>query len=247
MLDLPNRGRRVACGSSDRRTMTVLEMDQVEKSFHDGGASLRILRGISLTLGPSTSIALSGASGSGKSTLLQIAAGLDQPDSGQVLLAGQNPARMPDAALARLRRRRTGFIFQNFNLLPGLSAHDNMLFQRRLNGMPDNDPWLEQLIDTLELADILKRQVELLSGGEQQRVAIARALAHHPDIVFADEPTGNLPDALSQRVMGMLHGLIEKSQSSLLLVTHSRSLAAQTSQQWTLREGRLHAGTHDTA
>jgi putative ABC transport system ATP-binding protein len=178
-------------------------------------------RGIDLVLEPSSSLGLMGASGSGKSTLLQIAAGLEKPDAGQVLLLGESLPDMSQRDLALLRRRRLGFVFQQFNLLPGLGE--------------------------LELASLLGRQVARLSGGEQQRVAIARALAHKPQLIFADEPTGNLHDRLSRQVMAMFSRLLEESGCCLLLVTHSRAIAAFTQRQVLLEEGKLHASSEDAS
>jgi len=148
---------------------------------------------------------------------------------------------LDEPALARLRRRHLGFVFQQFNLLPGLSVRDNLLFQRRLNQLPDADDWTVELIDVLDLGPLLGRRVEVLSGGQQQRVAIARALAHRPELVFADEPTGNLHDTLSRQVMRLLMRLVEESGSSLLLVTHNRAMAAFAHRRLRLEAGRLHA------
>jgi putative ABC transport system ATP-binding protein len=221
----------------------ILELQGIHKSFRDGDRDLRLLRGIDLALDASGSIALTGASGCGKSTLLQIAAGLDQPDKGTVRLLEERLDTIPEHRLAAMRRKHIGFVFQQFNLLPGLSALDNILFQRRLNRMSEHGNWPDTVIDALELNDILQRPVERLSGGEQQRVAIARAMAHQPTIVFADEPTGNLHDSLSDSVMKMFRQLIDESNSCLLLVTHSQQMAAHTSRQLELREGLLHADT----
>jgi putative ABC transport system ATP-binding protein len=218
----------------------MLELNNVSKSFHDGESELQVLRGIDLELQAGHSLALLGASGSGKSTLLQIAAGLDEPDTGEVRLLGQRLPAMAERDLALFRRRHLGFVFQQFNLLPGLNVQDNLLFQRRLNRMPDRDAWVDDLVAALELGDLLKRAVEVLSGGQQQRVAIARALAHAPDLVFADEPTGNLHDTLSRQVMRMFVRLVEESGSALLMVTHNRGMASFTQRQLMLQEGHLH-------
>jgi len=219
----------------------ILELQGIRKSFRDGDRDLRLLRGIDLALDASDSIALTGASGCGKSTLLQIAAGLEQPDTGSVRLLGERLDSIPEHRLAAMRRKQIGFVFQQFNLLPGMSALENILFQRRLNRMSERGSWPDMVIDSLELSDFLQRPVELLSGGEQQRVAIARAMAHKPAIVFADEPTGNLHDSLSNSVMKMFRQLIDESNSCLLLVTHSQLMAAHTNRQLELREGLLHA------
>lgn len=217
-----------------------LELSGIFKSFHDGESELQVLRGVDLTLGPGESLALLGASGNGKSTLLQIAAGLETPNAGRVQVLGRSLATLQEPELARLRRRHLGFVFQQFNLLPGLNVENNLLFQRRLNGQPDEDSWMAELIGVLELKALLHRPVEVLSGGQQQRVAIARALAHRPQLVFADEPTGNLHDTLSRQVMALLARLVEESGCSLLLVTHNREMAAFAQRRLLLEEGHLH-------
>lgn len=217
----------------------MLELRAISKSFHDGESELKVLDGISLGLGRGDSLALLGASGSGKSTLLQIAAGLDEPDEGEVRLLGETLSSLGEFRRALLRRRHLGFVFQQFNLIPGLTARENMLFQRRLNRMPDRSDWIDDLVEALELKPLLQRQVDVLSSGQQQRVAIARALAHGPELVFADEPTGNLHDTLSRQVMRLLMRLVEETGSSLLLVTHNSQMASFTRRQWLLRQGHL--------
>ena len=186
-------------------------------------------------------IIVTGPPGSGKTTLLQIAAGLETPDAGAVRVMGRDLTELAENELALLRRRHLGFVFQQFNLLPGLNVRDNLLFQRRLNGLPDRDDWLAEVIAVLDLEPLLTRPVEVLSGGQQQRVAIARALAHRPQLVFADEPTGNLHDSLSRQVMALLTRIVEESGSSLLLVTHNREMAAFANRRLLLEEGHLHA------
>ncbi|MEJ8566091.1 ABC transporter ATP-binding protein [Elongatibacter sediminis] len=224
----------------------MLQLRGIHKTYHDGESELEVLAGVDLELPAGRSIALLGASGSGKSTLLQIAAGLERPDRGTVTVLGQVLGRLSERDLARLRRRDLGFVFQSFNLLPGLDVADNLLFQRRLNRLPDQDDWVRELIDGLQLATLLHRPVEVLSGGQQQRVAIARALAHRPRLVFADEPTGNLHDTLSRQVMKMLIRLVDEAGSALLLVTHNRALAQMTHARVRLAGGRLHAEPEST-
>ena len=219
----------------------MLELRAVSKSYHDGESDLQVLRGVDLRLEAGQSIALLGASGSGKSTLLQIAAGLEQPDSGEVRVLDRPLRSMTAHELALLRRRHLGFVFQQFNLLPGLDVRDNVLFQRRLNRLPDEDEWTRELNAVLGLESLQRRPVEVLSGGQQQRVAIARALAHRPELLFADEPTGNLHDTLSRQVMALLRRLVEESGCSLLLVTHNREMAAFAGRRYRLEAGHLHA------
>ena len=172
---------------------------------------------------------------------MQIAAGLESPDSGEVLVMGRSLASLSEREIALLRRRHLGFVFQQFNLLPGLNVSDNLLFQRRLNRLPPDDPWIEEITSVLGLGPLLNRPVEVLSSGQQQRVAIARALAHRPSIVFADEPTGNLHDTLSRQVMELMVRLVAESACSLLLVTHNREMASYAGRQLMLEEGHLHA------
>lgn len=219
----------------------MLELKSISKSFHDGESELLVLDGIDLTLKPGESLALLGASGNGKSTLLQIAAGLEDPDAGSVQVLGQDLSTLNESGLALMRRKHLGFVFQQFNLLPGLNVRNNILFQRRLNGLEDRDAWIDELTGVLELAPLLNRPVEVLSGGQQQRVAIARALAHQPQLVFADEPTGNLHDTLSRQVMKLMARLVEESGCSLLLVTHNRAMAEFANRRLLLEEGHLHA------
>jgi len=220
--------------------MAVLELEKVRKSYHDGDSTLLVLHGVDLVLEAGESLALMGASGSGKSTLLQIAAGLERADSGEVRILGRSLAKLSAREASLLRRRDLGFVFQQFNLLPGLDVRDNLLFQRRLNGLPDRDPWLDEVVAVLGLGEVMHRAVERLSGGQQQRVAIARALAHRPPLIFADEPTGNLNDELSHRVMETFRTLVAEAGTSLLLVTHSREMAGYAARRVVLEEGRLH-------
>jgi putative ABC transport system ATP-binding protein len=218
----------------------MLNLSSVSKSFHDGESELRVLQRVDLALPAGDSVALLGASGCGKSTLLQIAAGLETPDEGDVQVLGKSLRDLSERERSLLRRRQLGFVFQQFNLLPGLNVRDNVLFQRRLNRLPDEDEWTMEVFRVLDLEPLLERPVEVLSGGQQQRVAIARALSHRPRLVFADEPTGNLHDTLSRQVMALLCRLVEESGCSLLLVTHNREMAGFARRRLLLEEGRLH-------
>lgn len=218
----------------------MLKLSSVSKSFHDGESELRVLRRVDLEVAAGDSVALLGASGCGKSTLLQIAAGLESPDEGEVHVLDRPLSGLSRRELSLMRRRHLGFIFQQFNLLPGLRVRDNVLFQRRLNRMPDDDPWTAELFRVLDLQPLLQRPVEVLSGGQQQRVAIARALAHRPQLVFADEPTGNLHDTLSRQVIELMSRAVDESGCSLVLVTHNREVASFARRRYLLEEGHLH-------
>jgi putative ABC transport system ATP-binding protein len=219
----------------------MLKLKSISKSFNDGESDLKVLRGVSLDLAAGESLALLGASGNGKSTLLQIAAGLETPDDGEVFILGHALATLGERELALLRRRRLGFVFQQFNLLPGLNVRDNLLFQRRINQQSDSDQWTDELIAVLGLEPLLHRPVEVLSSGQQQRVAIARAMAHKPQLLFADEPTGNLHDSLSTQVMKLMLKLVAESECSLLLVTHNRDMASFAKRRLLLEDGQLYA------
>ena len=218
----------------------MLKLRSIVKSFHDGESDLHVLRGVNLDLDAGESLALLGASGNGKSTLLQIAAGLENPDSGEVFILDRSLSKQKERELAILRRRHLGFVFQQFNLLPGLDVSENLLFQRRLNGQSDRDTWTDEIIETLGLEPLLNRPVEVLSSGQQQRVAIARALAHRPQVLVADEPTGNLHDSLSREVMKLMVKLVSDSNCTLLLVTHNQEMALFTNRRMLLEEGHLH-------
>lgn len=228
----------------------MLQLDQISHWFNDTFKqdgelhcpANKVLDNVSFCLSRGQSAALMGTSGSGKSTLLQIAAGLEAPRQGQVILSGQPLYQLSDSALSALRREQLGFVFQQFNLLPGLPVIDNVLFQSRLNRSSNgaiDQPWLDHLLHSLQLDDLKQRLPEQLSGGQQQRVAIARAVAHKPAIVFADEPTGNLNDSLSHSVMKLLTTLTQEANSALLMVTHSPAMAAYTESVYTLQSGQL--------
>ncbi len=216
----------------------LLEITDLTKSFPTGEGPLEVLRGVSLTLDASESLALTGESGSGKSTLLHLVAGLDAPDSGRIVVEGQDIATLPDAARARLRRDRIGLIFQQFNLIPSLPVAANLAFQARLAGR--HDPQLvTDLAETLGLTSLMTRYPEQLSGGQQQRVAIGRALAVKPALVLADEPTGNLDQETGDAVMDLLLSGVAATGAALLLVTHSPRLAARCDRRVHLSAGRI--------
>lgn len=217
----------------------MLNLESITKSFHDGESELHVLRGIDLELAPGESLALLGASGNGKSTLLQIAAGLESPDTGEVYILGKPVSGMSERELAMLRRRHLGFVFQQFNLLPGLSVSDNLLFQRRLNRLPPNDIWIDEISTVLGLGPLLQRPVEVLSSGQQQRVAIARALAHRPRVLFADEPTGNLDSATGGKIIDLLFALNQERDTTLVLVTHDDKLSVRCDRRILLQDGHI--------
>ena len=199
---------------------------------------MQVLGGVNLTLGTGETAALVGESGSGKSTLLHLIAGLDHADDGSILVDGREIAGLDDAGRSAYRRETVALVFQQFNLIPSLNVADNIAFQARLNGA-DDAAWQAELVAALGIGGLEKRYPENLSGGQQQRVAIARALAAKPTLLLADEPTGNLDEAASAAVMALLLELVAKSGTTLLMVTHSATLANQLGRIFTLRGGVL--------
>ncbi|MBQ6330382.1 MAG: ABC transporter ATP-binding protein [Kiritimatiellae bacterium] len=207
--------------------------------------SQKVLGGLSLTMAPGRFEALMGPSGSGKSTFLHIAAGLLSPDSGSVSVGGTEVTSLSDSAAARFRRRHVGVVFQAFNLLGGKSVRDNILLPLVLDGAARGaDARLSALVEALGLVDALGKRPEQLSGGEQQRVAIARALIADPDVVLADEPTGNLDIEGTRRICELLRGLNATEKSAILLVTHDPVVAACAQAVHFLKYGRIVA-SHD--
>jgi putative ABC transport system ATP-binding protein len=219
----------------------LIEARDVGKTYPTADGPLTVLDGVSLTLARGETLALTGESGSGKSTLLHLLAALDRTDRGEITVAGVAVAGLSDRGRAALRRDRVGLVFQQFNLIPSLDAGANLAFQARLAGRHDAR-WCAELAERLGIAEALSRFPEQLSGGQQQRVAIGRALAARPDVLMADEPTGNLDEAASDRVMRLMLDLVAETGAGLLMVTHSERLAARLSRRVHLSGGRLCAG-----
>lgn len=201
--------------------------------------TLDILKGIDLEIKRGDSVALVGASGSGKTTLLGMLAGLDTPSSGQVLLAGQDLTGMNEEARARLRGEMVGFVFQNFQLLPALTALENVLLPLELKRAPDGEEKARALLAQVGLADRATHYPKQLSGGEQQRVAIARAFASQPPVLFADEPTGNLDTETGKTIADLIFSLNAEYQTTLILVTHDPSLAERCEHTYVMDSGAL--------
>ena len=213
----------------------------LSKTVQGPGGSLTILQQLELTVMAGEAVAILGASGSGKSTLLGLLAGLDQPSRGEVRLFGQSLSGLDEDARARLRAGQVGFVFQNFQLLPTLTALENILLPLELIGRPNPRPQALHALDQVGLtqrADHFPRQ---LSGGEQQRIAIARAIAAQPKILFADEPTGNLDQHTGAQIIALLLSLRRRIGVALILVTHDPDLAAQCDRRLLLDQGRLEA------
>lgn len=220
----------------------MLDIHQLSKAYATPQGPVPVLRGVDLQLASGQTLALMGESGSGKSTLLHLIAGLDQPDSGSIVVAGESLAGLNEAARAAHRRERVALIFQQFNLLPALRVADNLAFQARLAGR-DDPAWQAWLSERLGLTDLLQRYPEQLSGGQQQRVAIGRALAARTPLILADEPTGNLDETTANEVITLLLELVAEVGSSLLMVTHSQQLAQRLDQQVLLRLGQVQEAT----
>lgn len=217
----------------------LLRVQGVGKTYRTGGTEVQVLRDVSLAAEAGESLALTGESGSGKSTLLHLCAGLDRPDSGHILIDGQDIAQMGEKDRATLRRDRIGLVFQQFNLIPSLTVAANLSFQARLAGRHDPD-WCASLAERLGLAALTGRYPEELSGGQQQRVAIGRALAARPALILADEPTGNLDEATSDEVLALLMQLVADTGAGLVMVTHSRRLADRLDRRLVLTGGQVH-------
>ncbi|MFN3881991.1 MAG: ABC transporter ATP-binding protein [Nitrincola lacisaponensis] len=216
----------------------MLKVTNLAKSHSTPQGTLELFRGLQFSVHSGESVALMGESGCGKSTLLHLIAGLEDADAGQILLSGQDVTAMNDSQRARLRRHALGIVFQQLNLIPSLTVHDNLAFQARLAKCLQPDR-LTQLIETLGLTELLPRYPHQLSGGQQQRVAIGRALAARPTLLLADEPTGSLDEQNADQVMDLLLTLVQQTGTSLLMVTHSQRLARRMDRCLTLHQGQL--------
>ena len=217
----------------------MIRLANVSRTVTSGAEQLTILHPLDLTIPRGQFIAIVGPSGSGKSTLLSLVAGLDSPSSGEIFLDGKNITQMSEDDLADLRGELVGFIFQSFHLIPSLTAYENVLVALELAGRDDARERAQSLVDEVGLRDRGHHYPSQLSGGEQQRVAIARAFANQPRILLADEPTGNLDTRNGSHVFELLVRLNRDHRTTLMLVTHERSLAAHASRTITLNEGRI--------
>jgi putative ABC transport system ATP-binding protein len=219
----------------------VLQLSQVHYQVPVQDSILAILKGCDLTVQSGERIAIVGRSGSGKSTLLALMAGLDVATSGEVHLLGQSLSRLTEDERAALRATQVGFVFQNFQLLPGMTALENVMMPMELFGLANAKQRAMEALDSVELAHRVHHFPNSLSGGEQQRVAIARALVTQPAIIFADEPTGNLDETTAHHIQRLLLSL--PSHTSLVTVTHDMNFARQHQQHYVLTEGRLELST----
>jgi len=219
----------------------VLETHDLRKTYGEGDARVEALRGVAVAVREGEWVAIMGRSGSGKSTLLSMLGGIDTPSSGEVCLHGVNLASLNDDGRTLIRRRQIGFVFQSFNLLPILTAEENVTLPLEFDGVPGAEA-RERAVATLELVGMHARRHHIpstLSGGEQQRVAIARALVIRPAILLADEPTGNLDSVSGQRIADLLRDLVDQQHQSIVLVTHDTAMAARADRVIHLSDGMV--------
>jgi putative ABC transport system ATP-binding protein len=205
---------------------TVVQAKDVTRRYGEGETAVDALRGISLDVDAGQLVAVMGPSGSGKSTLMHILAGLDKPSSGTVTIAGEEITTLPDNQLTRLRRRHIGFVFQFFNLLPMLTAEENVVLPLSIAGTKPDAAWLRELLESTGLTDRRNHRPAELSGGQQQRVAIARALVSRPTILFADEPTGNLDSKTGGEILELMRHSVTAYGQTTVMVTHEARAAA---------------------
>lgn len=220
----------------------IVETQDLRKIYQAGDVAVQALNGVDLRVAAGECVAIIGKSGCGKSTLLHMLGGLDTPSAGRVIVDGNDVTAMDRTELALFRRRRVGFIFQQYNLIPDLCVWDNVVFPLALDGTPVDDPFVEDLLTALHIADKRAMMPSQLSGGEQQRVAIARALAMRPALILADEPTGNLDTTTSHEVMGLIRTLAAQLQQTLLIVTHDLDIAQLADRIVEMRDGRIVRG-----
>ena len=219
--------------------MTILETKDLRKVYGSGDTEVRALDGVDLTVEKGEFVAVVGTSGSGKSTLRHMLGGLGRPTGGTVTVDGKELSAMRDEELTIFRRRKIGFVFQNYNLVPVLNVYENIVLPIQLDGNAPDKAYVERIIETLGLEAKLQNLPNNLSGGQQQRVAIARALAAKPAIILADEPTGNLDSATSLDVMGLLKVTAQKFSQTIVMITHNEELAQMADRIIRIEDGRI--------
>ena len=217
----------------------MIEISELTKTLYGGGHKVEILKSIGLTIPSGQFIAITGHSGSGKTTLLSLIAGLDNPNRGTIKIDGQNITKLNEDELALLRGKRFGFIFQNFHLIPTLTALENVVLSAELNNTPGATKKSEDLLGMVGLGDRQHHYPAQLSGGEQQRLSLARAFVNEPNIILADEPTGNLDSKNSNRIIELIRELHRVKQATIILVTHEPQVAKQSQRILTLEDGKI--------
>lgn len=223
----------------EEKSMTILQTKDLRKVYGSGESEVRALDGVNLSVEKGEFVAIVGTSGSGKSTLLHMLGGLDRPTSGSVTVDGKEIFTLKDEELTIFRRRKIGFIFQSYNLVPVLNVYENILLPVQLDGGTPDRVYIEDIIDTLGLSSRLNNLSNNLSGGQQQRVAIARALASKPAIILADEPTGNLDSKTSQDVLSLLKVTGQKFSQTIVMITHNEAIAQLADRIIHLEDGRV--------
>ena len=218
---------------------TILDVQVLSKSYKSGDGTLLVLKSISFAISKGSTCALVGPSGSGKTTLLGLCAGLDRPSSGSVILNGTELGRLSEDELSEFRNKHTGFIFQTFQLIPTLTALENVMVPAELRGEPDARPHALELLECVGLGDRTHHYPVQLSGGEQQRVAIARSFINRPRVLFADEPTGNLDAETGKKISTLLFELNELAGTTLILATHDPALSQQATRVIQIRGGQI--------
>ena len=219
----------------------------LKKYYQVGSQTVKALDGVDLEVREREFVSVIGKSGSGKSTLLHMIGGLDVPSEGQVIVDGMNLEKMNREALALYRRRKVGFIFQQYNLIPDLNVYDNILFPLELDGRQVDKKFIRELMAVLNISNKKEMLPSMLSGGEQQRVAIARALGAKPSIILADEPTGNLDTMASHDVIGLLKILAKQYQQTIILITHDGDIAQMADRIVRIEDGKIRKGSESYA
>ena len=222
--------------------MEVLQAKDLKKIYGSGDNAVHALAGVDLSVEKGEFVAIVGTSGSGKSTLLHMLGGLDRPTSGTVMVDGQDIFSLKEEALTIFRRRKIGFVFQAYNLVPVLNVYENIVLPIQLDGSRVDEAFIEQIIEVLGLTEKKSSLPNQLSGGQQQRVAIARALATKPSIILADEPTGNLDSKTSQDVLGLLKVTGRKFKQTIVMITHNEEIAQMADRIIRIEDGRILAG-----
>ncbi len=219
--------------------MTILSTEVLKKTYGSGETAVHALDGVSINIEKGEFVAIVGTSGSGKSTLLNMLGGLDRPDSGKVFVDGKDIFSLNDEELTIFRRRKIGFIFQNYNLVPSLNVYENIVLPVELDGNIPDKEYINTIISTLGLSEKTENLPNNLSGGQQQRVAIARALASKPAIILADEPTGNLDSKTSQDVLGLLRITSQKFSQTIAMITHNEEIAQLSDRIIRIEDGKI--------
>jgi putative ABC transport system ATP-binding protein len=233
------RQRKLTCPATSMASPSIVSAHDLRRRYGEGAAAVDALRGVSIDFAAGRYTAIMGPSGSGKSTLMNILAGLDRPTAGTVTLDGTDITKLDDAKLTQLRRDKLGFVFQFFNLLPVLTAEENIVLPLSIAGREADKAWVDQLITTIGIDDRRSHRPSQLSGGEQQRVAIARALASKPAVIFADEPTGNLDSKASDGILELLRRAVDEFGQTVVMVTHDAHAASYADQLVVLVDGQV--------